>query len=113
MNNDTFDKNASKTVEKWLNSDPQIKHLTLRAVKSLPQKLNEISEALDNKSYQEAAFKVHNLKGLALNFNLKEIYIISEKLNRELKKENYNYKKINDLYRELAGIINSIPKSYL
>ena len=113
MKKNTFDKVGAEMVEKWLNSDPQIKHLTLRAVKTLPQKLKEISKEINNKSYKKAAFKVHNLKGLALNFNLKEVYLITDELNEELKKENCNQKKVNTLYQELNNLIKTIPDSYL
>jgi HPt (histidine-containing phosphotransfer) domain-containing protein len=109
----SVDNNGDQMIKKWLNSDPQIKHLTLRAVKSLPHKLSEISEALENNSYKKAAFKVHNLKGLALNFNLKEIYVITDKLNKELKEENYDLEKIESLYQELDELIKKIPESYL
>lgn len=113
LKRNTFDKNGKELIEKWLNSDPQIKHLTLRALKSLPLKLSEISEALENNFHKKAAFKVHNLKGLALNFNLTEVYIITDKLNKELKKENYNLEKIKSLYQELDELIKLIPESYL
>lgn len=113
MTKNTFDKNGEMMIQKWLNSDPQIKHLTLKAIKSLPHKVNEIYTALENNSYKKAAFKVHNLKGLAINFNLKEVYIITEKLNTELKKESFDLKKINILYQELDNLVKIIPDSYL
>lgn len=113
MKEKTFDKNGEKMVENWLDSDLQIKHLTLRAIKSLPQKVNEISETLKNHSYKKAAFAVHNLKGLALNFNLDEIYVITDKLNKELKKDNHDFKKIKFLYQELDQLVKKIPDSYL
>ncbi|MFW6001241.1 MAG: Hpt domain-containing protein [Halanaerobium sp.] len=113
MEEKSFDKNGEKMIEGWLKSDPQIKHLTLRAIKSLPQKINEISQALKTHSYKKAAFKVHNLKGLALNFNLKQIYTITDKLNKELKKNKLDYKKIDLLYQELDKLVKMIPDSYL
>ena len=109
----TFDNNGEKMIRKWIKSDPQIKNLTLRAVKTLPQRLEEIREAIENKSFENAALKIHSLKGLALNFNLEEIYLITDKLNDEFKKEKYNLQKINSLYQELNKLVDIIPDSYL
>ena len=100
-------------VEKWLQSDPQIKPLTLRAIKKLPQKLEGITKAVKNNANREIEFKAHDLKGFALNFNFNEIYSISKEINEEAKNQNCNYKKISILHKQLKSLVNSIPKKYL
>jgi len=104
---------GEKMVEKWLQSDPQIKPLTLRAIKKLPQKLEGITKAVKNNANREIEFKAHDLKGFALNFNFNEIYSISKEINEEAKNQNCNYKKISILHKQLKSLVNSIPKKYL
>jgi len=111
-----FDLEKSKgemMVKEWLQSDPQIKPLTLRAIKKLPRKLKEISKAVENYAEGEIEFKAHDLKGFALNFNFTEIHSISKAINEEAKNDDCNYKKIAELHKKLQSIVNLIPQKYL
>ena len=100
-------------VKEWLQSDPQIKPLTLRAIKKLPPKLKELSQAVENNAVGKIEFKAHDLKGFALNFNFSEIYSISKAINEEAKNDDFSYKKITELHEKLQSIIDLIPKKYL
>lgn len=100
-------------VKEWLQSDPQIKPLTLKAIKKLPQKLKELSKAVENNAAKKIEFRAHDLKGFALNFNFSEIYSISKAINEEAKNDDFSYKKIAELHEKLQSTVNLIPQKYL
>ena len=100
-------------VQSWIEKDLQIKFLTLKAIKKLPLKVKCIEESLNNDSQEKLEFNSHDLKGFALNFNFKEIYEISKKINDEAKKEDYSRKEVLQLFNQLNNIVNKIPDDYL
>ncbi len=102
-------------VKKWLSTKSGTldfsEHVRL-CLKNLPDKIRRLEDAILINKKKDIEFITHDIKGSTGNLGMKEIYEISNKINEEAVKKDYNIEKIKSLFTSLETIISSIPDDY-
>ncbi len=99
-------------VERWLGVDGSIRDISLDFLKTLPMRIEEIESAIDNNDKSDLEFKVHALKGVVANFNMKSIYDILLSFENTII-ENSGIRGVRSYIKSMNKIIDKIPKELL
>ncbi|MBS3811283.1 MAG: Hpt domain-containing protein [Halanaerobiales bacterium] len=97
----------------WINKDAEISDIVKKGIRSLPQRVNKLKEAIKDKNVKKIKYYSHNLKGIASNLHMEEIYLLSKQLCEEAQKEKYNKKNIDKILTDIETICFNIPNYYL
>ena len=110
---ETSNQQGKQMVKKWINADLEIKDLTLQAIQELLTRIAKLEKSVAEQNKAEIERVAHKLKGLAANFNLREIYDLTAEITSLARTDNFNSDKIEQLVVNLKNIIDTIPDSYL
>ncbi len=106
---------GEQMVKRWVSAmdgEKDMEDILFEGIQALPSKLANVEEAIDSSRQKDIAFFSHDLKGLAGNLGMTEIYEAATQLNDEATVEQYDKKRIASLFTELTRLIELIPDRY-
>lgn len=77
--------------------------------------IQKISDALNNKDYEEAFREAHNLKGMSINIGLEKLYQVSSDLTESLRNGPTGdvdslYKATEEEYKKICDLIEQVKE---
>ncbi|BDU49556.1 hybrid sensor histidine kinase/response regulator [Haliovirga abyssi] len=102
-------------IENWIENmggDYESRELMMSAIESLEKRDKKLKEAIKNKKIEKIKFITHKLKGVSGNFGFIKLEKISKEINDEVKKEKFDFEKIDKLFLELNKNIEEISNYY-
>ncbi len=102
-------------VRRWIDNigdDEQIKRILMEAIKSLPEKISELEQAIVDRDIENIKFLSHSLKGMALSLEMTEVSEFFKEINDESQQENRDLEKICRFFVELKELVSSISMDY-
>jgi PAS domain S-box-containing protein len=106
---------GEQMVKRWVSAmdgEKDMEDILFEGIQALPSKLANVEEAIDRNRQKDIAFFSHDLKGLAGNLGMTEIYEAATQLNDEATVEQYDKERIASLFTELTRLIELIPEHY-
>jgi len=96
-----------------IDEDPEILELVMTLLDALPDRLNQISEAMEQRDWETLADHLHQLKGLGGNFGYPQLTKLTARMEFEMKKQGYDevYASYNELQHLISNMLAGAPKS--
>jgi two-component system, sensor histidine kinase and response regulator len=103
-------------VKKWIQfaeGDKEIEDIICEAISLLPEKLDELSIAVNNRDTQQTDFLTHSLKGETLNLHLNDVGKLARKMNELIRNTPHDWKAIQECLSDLRELVSLIPPDFL
>jgi len=96
-----------------INEDPEILELVIALLDALPERLSQISQAMEQRDWETLADHLHQLKGLGGNFGYPQLTKLTARMEFEMKKQGYEevWTSYNELQNLISNMLAGAPKS--
>ncbi len=116
----TSDYSESETGEKmvsvWLKNmggNRALERVFMDGLKSLPDRIDELGQAIEKNTGKDIQFIAHNIKGAYGSLGVTDIYELTSKIDMEAKKDNYRIVDIKNIFKKLREVVKQIPDKYI
>ncbi|HNX00186.1 MAG TPA: ATP-binding protein [Candidatus Cloacimonadota bacterium] len=103
-------------VKKWIQfaeGDREIEDIICEAITLLPDKLEDIREAILGRDIKKTDFLTHSLKGETLNLHMNDVARIAKKMNDEARQTTTDWLSLEQDLLDLSDVLSIIPGDYL
>lgn len=104
---------GTQIVERWIYADSTVEDITRDVIESLPERLSQIEDKAAHQDVEGLEFYVHSLKGVTGNFNIIEIYKISQEFDEYLRNGDIDFRIVDDYIFSVNEIVKRIPNEII
>lgn len=106
---------GEQMVQQWLagmRGNTALEHVFFEGIKTLPIKIRQLEDAVNEQQHEQLAFLTHTLKGVAGNLGMSDIYTIAAEIDADTQQPDYPMESVRQHISELRKLVEKIPEKY-